>query len=217
MTLSSLSSSLVLSALLVGVVSVPRSARAADPAARSVITNTSNTPWKGLTVTQDGVTVCTVELAPGSTLVVGDQLCQVSAATGAPVAAAPAGEVDLLADEVDLLAEDEEPEVEAPRAPVRPSAIVDGGLVGRSTVSGGFGPARRIGIFNDTNTAWTGCTVVLNDEWSYVGPARLEPGAHEGIMGQRFVNATGDFMVKNHTIHRVRVTCNEGSGTFVPL
>ena len=205
---------LLLTALIVG----SADALADEPVS---ITNTSSAPWKGLSVSQGGVPVCTIELAPGSTLVVADRTCKVGGATMAAASgpnvraqpAAPAAEVDLLGDEDDLLGGEEVVPVVASPAPKRASSKE---LQGHTTISAGFGPARRVGIFNDSDNAWSGCSVVLNGEWSYTGPTWLDPGEHEGIMGQRFVNRTGDFMVQNHVIHTVQVSCNEGVGTFTP-
>ena len=220
-----LSRALAVASMMAGVAVSSADARADEPVLAAdavVITNTSGAPWKGVSVNQGGASLCTVELAPGSTLVVVNQICQVSSTnnlgvTKRPIGgagrAAPAAEVDLLGDEDDLLAGEVLPGV-APAAPRQESSQL---LVGHTTISAGFGPARRVGIFNDSDTAWSGCSVVLNGEWSYTGPTWLDPGEHEGIMGQRFVNGTGDFMVQNHVIHTVRVSCNEGTGTFVPM
>lgn len=168
-----------------------------------VITNTSAAVWTGLSVSQGGAPLCALDLDAGATVLVVNGTCQVVAAPAAPDAAPPAAETPAVAPASGSVA--------APAAAVTPKV-----LKGRATVSGGFGPARRIGVFNDSGYSWTSCKVVLNGEWSYVGPTRLESGGHEGIMGQRFTNASGDIMVKNHQIRSVRVSCAEGTGTFTP-
>lgn len=90
-----------------------------------------------------------------------------------------------------------------------------GGLKVGSSLSGGFGPARRLTIRNDGTAAWTGCTVTVNDLYSY--PMKnLSPGADEGIMMVRFKDAQGNTFVTNNQIKEVKVKCDQGTGVTVP-
>jgi hypothetical protein len=177
------------------------------PAPKVVVMNTSAEAWHGMTILVDGVPTCQVaDLAPGGTVTVHDGACDtlnpepVAAAEPAPAAqpasakAAPAPVAS---------------------AEVKTSAASGGTLHATTTVSGGVGPARRIGILNEDTFSWSRCTVTLNDQWTYSMP-RLAAGEHEGIMGVRFKSATGDTMTQNHQIHAVAVACAEGSGTFRP-
>ena len=175
-------------------------APADDPAAVAdpvVISNTSDAPWTGLSVSQGGAPLCTLDLDPGATVLVVNGTCQMVAAPVAPAVISPVAEP-----------------AGGVAAPAAPAAAKT--LKGHTTVSGGFGPARRIGVFNDSGYDWTNCKVTLNGEWTYSSIARLESGGHEGIMGQRFQNSSGDIMVKNHQIRSVRVSCSQGTGTFNP-
>ena len=177
----------------------------AEPVAQKVVVmNTSAETWTGMTVLVDGSPACTVaELVAGGTVTVHDGACETTApaaeapeAPPAPTAAKPA-------------------QAPATSPAVAPAASGGKALLATTTVSAGIGPARRIGIVNNNDFAWSKCSVTLNDEWSYHMPS-LSAGEHEGIMGQRFKDPQGDFMTKNHQIHSVGVKCTQGSGTFQP-
>ncbi|MCB9760915.1 MAG: hypothetical protein H6739_13840 [Alphaproteobacteria bacterium] len=165
-----------------------------------VIMNNSDQPWTGMTVLVAGKPSCRVtELSPGATLTVEGDTCETVVPEEAEVAeAAPA---------------------DAPAAPQAagvteaPPAGEKVPLKGTFKVTGGFGPARRIGVTNTNSFNWTKCTVTLNGTWSYYMP-NLAPNTYEGIMGQKFKDAQGDFMTKNHQITKVTVSCAEGSGSM---
>ncbi len=180
-------------------------APAPAPAAQKVVVmNTSAQPWTGMTVMVDGVPACQVaDLAPGGSVTVSQGRCETFVPPEAAVAeAAPEQAVA--------------PAPAAGAAPVeRSSAPAAATLHGTAKVTGGFGPARRVGVTNQDSFDWNKCTVTLNGEWGYHMP-HLSAGEYEGIMGGRFKNSTGDMMTKNHQITAVRISCNEGSGTFQP-
>ncbi len=201
---------LVPTALIAGVIiacgdeDADAQAPAEAAAQKVVVMNTSGEAWVGMTVLVDGTPACTVaELAAGGSVTIHDGKCETMApaveaapAQAAPVQAAPAAQPVV------------KPTAAAP-------AVGGQALRGSATVSAGIGPARRIGVINETSFGWSQCTVTLNGEWSY-HMASLAAGQHEGIMGQRFKDASGDIMTKNHQIHSVAVKCAEGSGTFTP-
>ena len=97
-----------------------------------------------------------------------------------------------------------------------PEEIKDRTLALTAKVSGGIGPARRIGITNKTGFRWHNCSVTLNGKYTYRTIPDLDPGEYEGIMGQKFKTSSGDMMTKNHQIKTVFVSCNEGSGSASP-
>jgi hypothetical protein len=179
----------------------------AEPVSQKVVVmNTSGEAWTGMTVLVDGSPACTVaELAAGGSVTIHDGACE----TMAPAVEAP----------------EAAPEPAAPAAAAAPAPAAapatttktspGGALRATTTVSAGIGPARRIGIVNNNSFDWSKCSVTLNGEWSYHMPS-LSAGEHEGIMGQRFKDPSGDIMTKNHQIHSVAVKCAEGSGTFTP-
>jgi hypothetical protein len=181
----------------------------AEPVSQKVVVmNTSGEAWTGMTVLVDGAPACNVaELAPGGSVTIHDGACETMApaaeAPEAPPAPAPAP------------APAAAPAPAPNPAPAAAPAATGGALQATTTVSAGIGPARRIGIVNNNSFDWSKCSVTLNGEWSYHMPS-LSAGEHEGIMGQRFKDPSGDIMTKNHQIHSVAVKCAEGSGTFTP-
>ncbi|MFH1467402.1 MAG: hypothetical protein ABIO70_23665 [Pseudomonadota bacterium] len=208
---------LIPSAIVAGIVIAcgEQDADADAPAATApkvVVMNTSGEVWHGMTILVDGVPTCQVaELASGGTVTVHDGACDT---LNPEPAAAPEPEPEPAADvaQKPVSRASSDP---APAPTVKTSAATGGALHATTTVSGGVGPARRIGIVNNDSFGWSRCTVTLNGVWSYSMP-RLAAGEHEGIMGVRFKNATGDTMTQNHQITAVAVSCAEGSGTFRP-
>jgi hypothetical protein len=81
--------------------------------------------------------------------------------------------------------------------------------------SGGLGPARRITIANESSFGWTGCTVVLNDTFTYA-MRDLAPGTSEGIMAFKFKKEDGGPLMSNQSIEKAAIRCREGSATVVP-
>ncbi len=176
----------------------------AEPVSQKVVVmNTSGEAWTGMTVLVDGSPACTVaDVAPGGSVTIHEGQCETMAPASAAPAAAPAAAQPAAAPA-------------APAAAAPATAATGGALRATTTVSAGIGPARRIGIVNNNSFSWSGCTVTLNGKWSYHMPS-LAAGQHEGIMGQRFKDSSGDMMTKNHQIHSVAVSCTQGSGNFTP-
>ncbi len=89
-----------------------------------------------------------------------------------------------------------QPEEPAPSSPA---------LVGRATVQGVGGPGRRLTLYNDSDTLWTGVVVTLNDSIT-CRLASVQPQDQDGIV---LPKCTGD-VLSNEQIHRVLIEANEG-------
>jgi hypothetical protein len=105
------------------------------------------------------------------------------------------------------------PEPAAPRAAASASATPS--LRAHASMSGGLGPARRVTVFNDSGTGWTGCTVYANDLYSYA-MKNVAAGDHEGIMMIRFKDSAGNPFTSNAQINRVKIRCDQGSTSVQP-
>lgn len=102
-----------------------------------------------------------------------------------------------------------------PAAATTSSGSTTRGLTVESHVSGGFGPARRLHVVNRDDFSWTGCSVKLNDLYSY-RMKDLAPGVDEGIMMVRFKDQAGNILTSNAQIEKVAVRCDQGSATVQP-
>lgn len=162
-----------------------------------VVMNNGDLAWDGMTVLVNGEPACKADLSPGEAVTVTAKGCELSEVDEA----APAPEAS----------EDGDPALED-----EPEEIKDRTLALTAKVSGGVGPARRIGVTNKTGYRWHNCSVTLNGEYTYRTIPDLDPGEYEGIMGQKFKTSSGDMMTKNHQIKTVYVSCNEGSGSASP-
>lgn len=110
--------------------------------------------------------------------------------------------------------------VTAPSAPPKAAASGGGssgggGLKVGTSLSAGVGPARRLTVRNEGSVEWTGCTVTVNDLYSYA-MKDLAPGTDEGIMLVRFKDPQGNTFVATNQIKDVRVKCAQGSGSAEP-
>ena len=172
-----------------------------------VVMNNGDLVWEGMTVLVDGNPACKADLEPGQTVTVTGSGCELSEVGEAEYA--PEEEAD---------GEGEAPDnTEEPKASgAKEEPIRDQALAMTSKVSGGVGPARRIGVTNKTKFRWHNCTVTLNGKYTYRSIPDLDPGEYEGIMGQKFKNSSGDIMTKNHQIKTVSVKCDEGTGSASP-
>jgi len=156
-----------------------------------VIMNNGERTWESMTVLVNGNPACKTDLAPSETVTITEAGCEVS----------QIGEVDPLDDQ----GGEGEEKADEPRT-----------LVLTAKVTGGIGPARRIGITNKTGYTWHNCSVTLNGKYTYRTITDLEPGEYEGVMGQKFKDSDGDMMTKTHQISSVYVACNEGTGSASP-
>lgn len=78
------------------------------------------------------------------------------------------------------------------------------------SVTGGFGPARRVHVINKNSYTWTGCTVTVNGDYTW--PLKdMPPGLDEGIMLGRFKDGNGNPLTGNVNISSLKVRCNQGS------
>lgn len=83
-----------------------------------------------------------------------------------------------------------------------------------ATMSGGFGPARRLTVFNNSGAPWTGCTVTANDLYTYyVGS--VAAGGHNGILMLKFKDAGGNLFTSNAVVNRVSLRCDQGTTPVV--
>ena len=83
-----------------------------------------------------------------------------------------------------------------------------------ASMSGGFGPARRLTVFNNGNGLWTGCVVTANDLYTYrVGS--VEAGGHNGILMLKFKDAGGNLFTSNAQVNRVKLACDQGTTPVV--
>lgn len=174
-----------------------------------VVMNNGDLVWEGMTVLVDGSPACKADLAPGQTVTATAAGCELS----------EVGDAEMAPDEPE--ADDDEAEVDeaeeggsTPKQADEPKK--DQKLAMSAKVSGGVGPARRIGVTNNTGFRWHNCAVTLNGKYVYRSIADLDPGEYEGIMGQKFKTGAGDMMTKNHQIKTVSVSCNEGTGSASP-
>lgn len=71
------------------------------------------------------------------------------------------------------------PDAAPAAAPATPSK--GGAMDLFATMSGGFGPARRLAVFNNSAAPWTGCTVTANDLYTYYAGS-IEAGGQKGIL-----------------------------------
>ena len=161
-----------------------------------VVMNNGDRTWEGMTVLVDGNPACKAELEPGQTVTVSSSGCELSELGEATPSEPEATE---------------EGQEEQTAEPIR-----DQTLAMSAKVSGGVGPARRIGVTNNTGFRWHNCAVTLNGKYSYRSIPDLDPGEYEGIMGQKFKTSSGDMMTKNHQIKTVSVQCDEGTGSASP-
>lgn len=84
-----------------------------------------------------------------------------------------------------------------------------------ASMSGGFGPARRITFNNENSYGWTGCSLVLNDAYSY-NLGTLPARGGEGIMLVRFKDKGGNILTSNAQINKATARCDQGSTSTTP-
>jgi hypothetical protein len=171
-----------------------------------VVMNNGDLIWEGMTVLVDGSPACKADLAPGQTVTATAAGCELSEVGDAEMAPDEPEE-----EEVDDAGEEGGSTPEKADEPKK-----DQKLAMTATVSGGVGPARRIGVTNKTGFRWHNCSVTLNGKYTYRTIPDLDAGEYEGIMGQKFKSSGGDVMTKNHQIKTVSVACNEGTGSASP-
>ena len=82
-------------------------------------------------------------------------------------------------------------------------------------MSGGFGPARRVTIRNESAFDWTGCSVTLNGVYAN-NMKDVPSGTDEGIMVYKFKDGNGNPLTSNAQINQVSVACAQGSVTVTP-
>ena len=85
----------------------------------------------------------------------------------------------------------------------------------RATMSGGFGPARRLTVRNTSGFDWTGCKVTLNGTYFY-SMKDVPASTDEGIMVYKFKDAKSTPLTTNAEITQVNVNCSQGSTTVTP-
>jgi len=96
-------------------------------------------------------------------------------------------------------------DADEPAAPPEEAPQDSAVLVGRATIQGVGGPGRRLTLYNDSDTLWTGVVVTLNDSITCRLPS-VQPQDHDGIL---LPKCTGD-VLSNEQIHRVLIEANEG-------
>lgn len=82
-------------------------------------------------------------------------------------------------------------------------------------MSGGFGPARRLNIWNESTFGWTGCKVTLDGTYSF-SMKDVAAGMDEGIMVYKFKDGRGNPFTSNAEVESVAVACREGSTSVKP-
>ena len=106
-------------------------------------------------------------------------------------------------------AQEEQAETPAETAPVQEAAEEPTpalpALVGRATIQGVGGPGRRLTLYNDSDTLWSGVVVTLNDSIT-CRLASVQPKDHDGIL---LPKCTGD-VLSNEQIYQVVIEANEG-------
>jgi hypothetical protein len=86
---------------------------------------------------------------------------------------------------------------------------------GSASMSGGFGPARRITYNNENSYGWSGCTLVLNDTYTY-NLGTLPARGGEGVMLVRFKDKGGNILTSNAQINKATARCDQGSTSTTP-
>lgn len=99
----------------------------------------------------------------------------------------------------------------APAVPVEPPP-----LQLRANISVGMGPARRLIVHNNDTFDWTGCTVKMDETWSYTMDVPIYHGQDDGIMMGKFHNADGKSFKESGQIDWVRVKCDQGKAKVRP-
>lgn len=80
------------------------------------------------------------------------------------------------------------------------------------SITGGIGPARRVHVINKNSYTWTGCSVTVNNDYTWA-LKDMPPGYDEGIMLGRFKDGAGNPLTANVNISSMKVRCNQGSDT----
>lgn len=97
-----------------------------------------------------------------------------------------------------------------------PAAPAEGGSIKiHTSMSGGFGPARRLSVFNDGAAPISGCRVTVNGLYGY-DMKTVAAGADEGIMMVRFKDSAGNAFTSNAQVNTVKVACAQGTATSTP-
>lgn len=99
-----------------------------------------------------------------------------------------------------------------------PAARTSGALESlRVNVSGGFGPARRLMVHNDSDLSWTDCVVEIQGKvYAYDMDGGIPAHEDDGIMLGRFRTVEGATFTSGEQIRDVDLTCNEGRGHAIP-
>lgn len=102
----------------------------------------------------------------------------------------------------------------APAPAAAPAPSKGGSMDLFATMSGGFGPARRLTVFNSSSMLWTGCTVTANDLYTYYAGS-IDAGGHNGILMLKFKDAGGNLFTSNAVVNRVSLRCDQGTTAVV--
>ncbi len=95
-------------------------------------------------------------------------------------------------------------------APAAPAPAPAGGKLNGHAAINGFGPAKRITLFNDSKDNWTKCDLRLPDNRHYV-MASLKAGDSEAVSLPHF---SQDGTAFDKPLDSLSVKCNEGEGRF---
>jgi hypothetical protein len=207
-------------------------ARASITGGTLYIFNDSDSAWANVVASPGDALACTIGAVPAK----GSGQVQLKDCAGTPPAApvtqvrvsAAQGEVVVTIPATDLaglLAAAPAEPVPASRpkaagaaptgsAPAEPAATTEA-MRGSASMSGGFGPARRITYNNENSYGWTGCTLVLNDAYSY-NLGTLPARGGEGVMLVRFKDKGGNILTSNAQINKATARCDQGSTTTTP-
>ena len=97
-----------------------------------------------------------------------------------------------------------------PSAPTPPPAAPAGGRLNGHAAINGFGPAKRITLFNDSKDNWSHCDLRLPDNRHYLMQS-LKAGDSEAVSLPHF---TQDGTAFDKPLDSLSVKCNEGESRF---
>ena len=209
-------------------------ARASITAGSLDIFNDSDTAWANVVAAPGDALACTIGTVPakGSGQVLLKDCAgtppaapvtevRVSTAQGEAIATIPATDL------AGLLAAPAAEPVATPRPksgtaaaggttqPAAEPAATTEAMRSSASMSGGFGPARRITFNNENSYGWTGCSLILNDAYSY-NLGTLPARGGEGVMLVRFKDKGGNILTSNAQINKATARCDQGSTSSTP-
>lgn len=171
------------------------------------VSNDGDTDWKDVVVTSTEGLTCVIPWVSrhGSATLAPDLCTTLPASPKSLHVRTSSGELDLpVSGSV---------AVSAP-VPVRGTGALD---ALRVNVSGGFGPARRLMVHNDSDRSWTACVVEIQGKtYGYDMEGGIAAHEDDGIMLGRFKTLEGLMFASGEQIRDVDVTCNEGHATAIP-